>query len=106
MRNKTLNILGSKWKLKYKKKVIDPETGGELSGLADYATKEIHVSTYYNERCSKKRTQLEMKRTLIHEMSHAGLFEMGIHNQVGWSLDFEHIFTAVNEMLFTSNKID
>ena len=77
MKNKTLNIKGSKWQVRY----IDPN-GPELegdNGKVDYKNKVIYLS---------KTPDHNAKNVYWHEYLHAYFWECGVRDL---SSNFEHV---------------
>lgn len=70
MKNKTINIFGSKYKIKYIDKVYDEE-GNWLYGKVDTSNKEILISTLLHDDKPVQREEVEI--SLYHEIYHAVL---------------------------------
>lgn len=68
MKNKTINIFGSKYKIKYIDKVYDEE-GNWIYGKVDTSNKEILISTLLHDDKPVQREEAEI--SLYHEIYHA-----------------------------------
>lgn len=68
MKNKTINIFGSKYKIKYIDKVYDEE-GNWIYGKVDTSNKEILISTLLHNDKPVQREEVEI--SLYHEIYHA-----------------------------------
>lgn len=68
MKNKTINIFGSKYKIKYIDKVYDEE-GNWIYGKVDTSNKEILISTLLHDDKPVQREEVEI--SLYHEIYHA-----------------------------------
>lgn len=68
MKNKTINIFGSKYKIKYIDKVYDEE-GNWIYGKVDTSNKEILISTLLQDNKPVQREEVEI--SLYHEIYHA-----------------------------------
>ena len=80
--DKTIDILGAKYKL-YFKKVKEDKTLKGLNGYCDYEMKIIVVS----KKLTEKHFTLA-KKTIVHEIIHAFIYESGIINYpdiVSWT---------------------
>lgn len=81
MENRTVNILGTEYKIKY---VLAEELEG-LCGTTDYYTKEICISKMNDseELLHTDNIQGFIKAVLRHEIVHAFLYESGLDMQSG-----------------------
>lgn len=86
-----LSILGKKWKVIFKKSVIDE--GRLLGGTADDITKKIEVNTTTAFTDKKQQTE-EVSRIFYHEFLHATFTESDIRDQSWWTPDVEHLIIA------------
>lgn len=68
MKNKTINIFGSKYKIKYIDKVYDEE-GNWIYGKVDTSNKETLISTLLHDDKPVQREEVEI--SLYHEIYHA-----------------------------------
>lgn len=78
MQNKTVNILGEKWKI-----IFDEETG-EHEGLCDYSSRRIQIKPGIDK---KTDTSLDFPETYIksvirHEVTHAIIEEAGLRDNI------------------------
>jgi len=79
---RSLNVLGSKYKIVYRKKVLDVD-GREVAGLCDRIEKTITISTALSKN--------EQLHTLYHELGHALCYRVSLYQTHGWSSDVEEI---------------
>lgn len=81
MEDKTVNILGSEYKIKY---VSSEELEG-LCGTTDFYTKEICISKMNGSEEILQTDNLQgfIKAVLRHEIVHAFLYESGLDMQSG-----------------------
>lgn len=68
MKNKTINIFGSKYKIKYVDKVYD-ENNNWIYGKVDTSSKEILISTLLHNDTPIQKEEIEI--SLYHELYHA-----------------------------------
>lgn len=86
-----LKILGQKWTLKFKSKVVSD--GQLVAGTCDFARKEllIGVNPYHEKKIARDEN---ISRTYWHEILHAIFYESDIRDQSWWTPDIEHFIIA------------
>lgn len=68
MKNKTINIFGSRYKIKYIDKVYDDDNNW-IYGKVDYSNKEILISVLREDNKQVQKEEIEL--TTYHELTHA-----------------------------------
>lgn len=80
-KNRTINIFGSKYNIKYVDEVVDSDNNW-MYGITDICNKVISISTKLP--CGKPIQKEELEFTLVHEILHA-ILNSGQYN--GYSND-------------------
>ena len=87
--NKTVNILGTEYKLEYKNLEDDKRLEG-LGAYINFVTKNIVVSNLENDTSTDEEKALMQKRYLRHEVIHGYLYESGLNDE-SWGTNEEMI---------------
>lgn len=77
MKNRSVNILGHKWKIKYKELCEDINLDGN-DGYCDESTKKIVICKLQKEKYSCEDLENIMRKVLRHEIIHAYMYECGL----------------------------
>lgn len=77
MEDKTINILGVKYDIEFKKENTDPRLNGCL-GYCDDTSKKCVIEDYEHTIEMKENIDVTKKKTIRHEILHAFLFESGL----------------------------
>ena len=73
--SKTINILGSKWTIKYKDHCLD-----EADGYTDTSIRTIAIEKLKPDPESKQDLEAYTKQIIRHELIHAFLYESGLES--------------------------
>ncbi len=98
MDKKTVNILGTEWKIKFKKL-----GNAEYDGQTDYTNKRIVIRSdnYYGVGNFKRLQQKQLR----HEIIHAFMSESGLQSNWEHTQQFGHEETTVDWFAIQSPKI-
>jgi len=97
----THDILGIKYAIKFRKKVVHDEQ--VVAGLCDFEKKQILINVTYPATTPKKEIARQISRTFWHEIFHAFCFEAGFRDQSYWNEDIEHFIISFFEILMAKN---
>lgn len=87
--NKTVNILGTEYKIIYKDSK-DDSILDDKQAYTNFLTKEIVMRTNLDELTESEQA-IRDKRTLRHEILHAYLYESGLDLESSWAREEEMI---------------
>lgn len=81
--NKTVSILGTKYKLLFVPCDNERLTAAEADAIIDETTKEMIVGIFKPDSCSVANLDEYQRKTIKHEIVHAFLFESGLAESSG-----------------------
>lgn len=95
MENRKINILGTEYRIEFRKEDEDAALK-ECNGYCDVTVKLIVVLSKPNKECECKDFSFLRKKTLRHEIVHAFLAESGLFNNTynvdtGWAMNEEMV---------------
>jgi hypothetical protein len=95
-----LDILGERWKIKFKDKVIDE--GEEVAGYCDAMARELVIWKKAGDKTHKLRVR-ELSRRIYHELIHAAIEEGDLRDLEWLTIDREHTIIAVVAKVLARN---